>query len=150
MGFFHCRPISPADDFVLTSPTKIEELGDYRTNTETLAWYYCKRCAVRVFAVAGVWEEAHRDLEEWAGVKSGGGQKLQPVLMTKGTTKAKMVNGEQVSEPYHYLSVNAVTLEPSEDIDLRKWHEKGWVFYVGAGNHKGPPRLEKPYEGGMY
>ncbi|KAF2187940.1 hypothetical protein K469DRAFT_704220 [Zopfia rhizophila CBS 207.26] len=32
MGYFHCRPISCSDDFILTSPSTIEELGDYRCN----------------------------------------------------------------------------------------------------------------------
>jgi hypothetical protein len=57
-----------------------------------------------------------------------------------------------VSKSNHYVSVNAVTLEPSEDIDLNKWHENGWVFYVENRFKKDGEkmRLAKPYEGGMY
>ncbi|XPT01243.1 hypothetical protein M3J09_010383 [Ascochyta lentis] len=147
MGFFHCRPISPADDFTLISPTNIEELGDYRVNSKTNGWYFCKKCGVRVFGVGGVWEQVHPDGE---GVDGEGAETLPSVFKTKATTKTRKVDGEEVTEPYYYVSVNAVTLEPSEDIDLRKWHDNGWVFYVDTRNHTGGPRLAKPYEGGMY
>lgn len=142
MGFFHCRPISPADDFELISPTNIEELGDYRTQTETNGWYFCKKCGVRVFGVGAVWARVQ--------VPAEGDEEERTVLRTRPTTKKKIVDGEEVDAPYHYVSVNAVTLEPSEDIDLRKWHEEGWVCYVDARGRKGQSRPAEPYEGGMY
>ncbi|KAJ8112422.1 hypothetical protein OPT61_g5204 [Boeremia exigua] len=144
MGFFHCRPISPEDDFILTSPANIEELGDYRVFSETNGWYFCKKCGVRVFGVGGVWESKHIDVEQWANGKHEGEEKSQLVMMTKPTTKKRVRDGKEVAEAYHYLSVNAVTLEPSEDIDLRMWHEKGWVLYMDCRERTGPPRLEKP------
>ena len=60
--------------------------------------------------------------------------------------------GKEVSKPNHYISVNAVTLEPSEDIDLRKWQQNGWVFYVENRLKKNGTqmRLADPFEGGVY
>lgn len=150
MGFFHCRPISPDNDFILISPTNLEELGDYRVFSKKNGWYFCKQCGVRVFGVAGVWESTHVNVEQWASGKSDGTGNTQSVMMSRPTTRTREVDGKEVTEPYHYLSVNAVTLEPSEDIDLRMWHEKGWVGYVDCRDRKGPPRTEQPYEGGMY
>lgn len=113
-------------------------------------WYFCKKCGVRVFGVAGVWEPMHVDVEQWASGKSEGGEKPQLVMRSTPTTRAREVDGKEVTEPYHYLSVNAVTLEPSEEIDLRMWHEKKWVGYMDCREFKGKPNVEKPHEGGMY
>ena len=150
MGFFHCRPISPEEDFILISPTNLQELGDYRVFSKTNGWYFCKKCGVRVFGVAGEWEPMHTDVKQWAGVEREGEEKLDLVVRSKPTTRTRVVGAEEVTEAYHYVSVNAVTLEPSEEIDLRMWHEKGWIMYMDCRDRKGQPRLEKPYEGGMY
>ena len=150
MGFFHCRPISPEEDFILISPTNLEELGDYRAFSKTNGWYFCKKCGVRVFGVAGKWEQTDINVEQWAGSKDTGEGKQQPVLKTRSTTRTRNVSGEEITETYQYVSVNAVTLEPSEDIDLRMWYEKGWVLYMDCRDRKGQPRPAKPYEGGMY
>lgn len=150
MGFFHCRPISPEEDFVLVSPTNLEELGDYRVYSKTNGWYFCKKCGVRVFGIGAKWEPVVIDLASWAGEKSEGGEKTQLVLKTAPTTKTRVVNGEEVTKPYHYVSVNAVTLEPGEDVDLRMWHEKGWIIYVDCRARTGAPHFGRPYEGGMY
>ncbi|KAH6629465.1 hypothetical protein C7974DRAFT_394548 [Boeremia exigua] len=149
MGFFHCRPINPENDFILISPTNIDELGDYRVFSKTNGWYFCKRCGVRVFGVGGVWESKQIDVEHWAGEKREE-EKSQLVLTSKPTTKTKVVDGKDVTEPYHYVSVNAVTLEPSEDIDLRMWREKEWLLYIDTREGTGKPRSDKPHEGGMY
>ena len=55
-------------------------------------------------------------------------------------------------KPHHYLSVNAVTLEPSTEIDLKKWHENGWVYYVENLEKKNGTQVQvgKPFFGGMY
>jgi hypothetical protein len=150
MGFFHCRPISPKDDFTLTSPINIDDVGVYRTNTETSGWYFCRKCGVHVFGVAGVWQQSVPLVEGSEWDENGEKKVVRPVFRTMPTTRTKMVDGKETTEPYHYVSVNAVTLEPSEDIDLKKWHENGWVFYVDSKDHKGPPRPGKPHEGGMY
>jgi hypothetical protein len=141
MGYFHLRPINPTEDYILTSPSP-EELGDYRCFEKKHGWYFCKECGVRVLGLGGSWEQVDLDVEKWAGTKKEGQEeKLQTVWKTKGPSEAK---------PY-YLSVNAVTLEPGEDTDLRKWHEDGWIFYVETRRMDGTPaRLGEPHEGGMY
>ena len=83
MGYFHCRPIHPAEDFILTSPATIEELGDYRTRTKKIGFYFCKNCGVRVVGVQGEWEQVELDVENWAGAKrDGDAEKLQKVWKT--------------------------------------------------------------------
>ena len=153
MGLFHCRPITPSEDFILTSPATIEELGDYRTNSKKHSWYFCKQCGVRFVALGGEWEQVDMDVEQWACTKSSSDKEdLRKVWKTKGITSTTEEDGKTVTKPLHYLSVNAVTLEPSEDIDLRKWHENGWVFYVQSLKKETGSRLRlnEPYWGGMY
>jgi hypothetical protein len=74
------------------------------------------------------------------------------LVIYEGYTWLTSQPGKEVSKPNHYVSVNAVTLEPSGDIDLNKWHDNGWVFYVEnrfkIGGEK--MRLAEPFEGGMY
>ncbi|KAF2849793.1 hypothetical protein T440DRAFT_508593 [Plenodomus tracheiphilus IPT5] len=152
MGLFHCRPIDPATDFILTSPSP-SELGDYRTGVKKNGWYYCKTCGVRVFGMGGEWEQVELDVEHWSGrTQEPGKDKAQKVWRTKGKTITETVNGEEKERFYHYLSVNAVTLEPGEEVDLNMWHEKGWVFYVGNLEkvNGSKMRVEKPFRGGMY
>jgi hypothetical protein len=142
MGYFHLRLIDPTEHYILTSPADIKELGDYRCFEKKHGWYFCKTCGVRVLGLGGVWEQLELDVREWAGTKKEGEEeKLQKVWKTKGA---------DVGKPY-YLSVNAVTLEPSEDVDLRKWHDNGWIFYVESRRKDGTPlRFGEPHEGGMY
>ncbi|KAL1651710.1 hypothetical protein SLS61_005373 [Didymella pomorum] len=151
MGFFHCRPIDPQEDFILISPANLDELGDYRAFSKTQGWYFCKSCGVRVFGVAAEWEKVDIDVEKWAERKSSEEEgKFQPVLKTKATTRTRTVDGKEVTKDYHYVSINAVTLEPGDEIDLRMWHEKGWLLYVDCRSRTEGPRLGKPHEGGMY
>ena len=91
------------------------------------------------------------DVEEWAGTKEKGAErKVQKVWKSNGEPRVFEVDGKRI-ERRPYLSVNAVTLEPSEEIDLRKWHEKGWISYVETRRNDGTPnRLGEPHEGGMY
>jgi len=150
MGLFHLRPINPTSDYILTSPTNIDHLGEYRCFAKKHGWYFCKTCGVRVLGLGGEWEQVELDVGEWAGTKKEGDEeKLEKVWRTKGKQGTKEVDGTTVKKPY-YLSVNAVTLEPSEEIDLRKWHEKGWIFYVETRRQDGTPIGMKPHEGGMY
>lgn len=150
MGFFHVRPISPAEDYILTSPSNIDVLGDYRCFAKKHGWYFCKQCGVRVLGLGGSWEQIELDVDKWAGTKKAGEEeKLQKVWKTKGESRVVEQGGKKITRPF-YLSVNAVTLEPNEDIDLRKWHEKGWIFYVETRRQDGTPMGMKPHEGGMY
>jgi hypothetical protein len=151
-SFFHCRPISITDDFILTSPSTIEELGEYRCFSKKTAWHFCKACGVNVFAMAGKWEQVELDIGEWSGEGKGKGEvkKVWRSLSDDFTTE---VDGKEQKKPYHYLSVNATTLEQAEGLDLREWHEKGWMFYINSRDRTpGQPymRPTKPYEGGMY
>lgn len=157
MGMFHCRPINITDDFIMTSPSTIEELGDYRCFSKKIGWYFCKNCGVRVFGMGGEWEQVELDVEKWAGKESDG--KLQkawrsnPYPMEKYT--ATGLDGK-TTRPLHYLSVNAVTLEGGEGgVDLKEWHENGWVFYVNSRDREKTPmkskmRFGEPHDMGMY
>lgn len=92
--------------------------------------------------MGGSWEQVELDVEQWASTTKGSEKEnLQTVWKTTGPSEMK---------PY-YLSVNAVTLEPSEDTDLRKWHENGWISYCESRRDDGTPtRFGRPHEGGMY
>lgn len=151
MGMFHLRPINPTEDYILTSPATIEELGDYRCYAKKHGWYFCKTCGVRIVGLGGSWEQVELDVKKWAGTKEEGDEeKLQKVWKTKGDSLTTEMQGKEVTRPY-YLSVNAVTLEPSEDIDWRKWHEKGWIFYVENLRDDGAKwKISEPHAGGMY
>jgi hypothetical protein len=60
MGYFHCRPVDPANDYILTSPDP-EQLGDYRCFEKKHGWIFCKKCGVRVLGLGGSWEYVHVD-----------------------------------------------------------------------------------------
>ena len=150
MGLFHLRPINPAEDYILTSPANIDELGEYRCNAKKHGWYFCKTCGVRILGLGGEWEQVELDVKKWKGVKGEDeADDVQKVWRTNGESQMEDVGGKKVAKPF-YLSVNAVTLEPSEDIDLRMWHEKGWIFYVECRREDGTPKGFKPHEGVMY
>jgi hypothetical protein len=140
MGFFHLRVASPPDDFLLLSPHP-SELGDYRCFEKKHGWYFCKSCGVRTFGLGGEWVETEVDVEKWSG-KEGGEGKTQTAWKTKAKGDG---NG------YYYLSINAVTLDAGQEgLDLREWHEKGWVRYLDILAEKGEPRFGRPHVGGMY
>jgi hypothetical protein len=149
MGYFHCRPTDPVDNFILTSPTNPADFGNYQCSRKVTSWYFCKTCGVRVVAMKGTWEEIEVDVEKWAGTKKEGEQDtLQKVWKPVFVPAEKQVENKMNE---NYLSVNAVTLEYSEDTDLVKWHEKGWVAYVESRRKDGTPtRVGEPHEGGMY
>lgn len=49
-----------------------------------------------------------------------------------------------------YFSVNAHTLDAGQEgLDLREWHERGWIVYLDV-TIEGKPRFGKPHDGGMY
>lgn len=154
MGFFHCRPINIPEDFILTSPSLIEELGDYRVFSKKQGWYFCKTCGTRVFGMGGKWEQVEVDVAEWEGKGAESKGKEKVWISKPDGTRIRVIDGKEVEVPRHYLSVNAVTLDTAVEggVDLREWHEKGWVFYVenrektGSGNM----RLDKPFPGGMF
>ncbi|KAH7128566.1 hypothetical protein B0J11DRAFT_525274 [Dendryphion nanum] len=151
MGFFHCRPINPGEDFILTAPSP-SELGEYRCFDKRIGWYFCKNCGVRTFAMGGNWEEAELDVEKWAG-KDSKAETMKVWKATAGESFKRVVDGKEIIKPLHYLSVNAVTLNGGEGgVDLREWHDKKWVFYVENLERKNGTlmRIDEPYPGGLY
>jgi hypothetical protein len=94
----------------------------------------------------GTWAEIELDVEEWAGTKKEGEQEsVQKVWKPIFESKDGKDNERC------YLSVNAVTLELTEDTDLRKWHERGWIAYLERRRKDGTPtRFGEPHEGGTY
>ncbi|KAF2730989.1 hypothetical protein EJ04DRAFT_514901 [Polyplosphaeria fusca] len=148
MGFFHCRPISLTEDFIVTSPADIKDVGDYRCFRKVNGWYFCKKCGVRTFGVGGAWEQEELDVEKWAGRESDG--KTQTVWKTKPIWyKGPDMKGNQEEREVHYVSVNAVTLETGEGgVDLRKWHEDGYLIYVDCRDFSEPSMT--PHAQGMY
>ncbi|KAF2258200.1 hypothetical protein CC78DRAFT_622016 [Lojkania enalia] len=143
MAMFHCRVANPATDFILTSPSAIEEMGEYRTAEKVIGWYFCKNCGVRVFGVGGGWVQREIDGGEWGEAADEGVRKT--VWATEeGPLIKRVFDGKEIEMPLHYVSVNAVTLE---GVDLREWHEKGWMFYVDRRFDSKPGfRWEGPYE----
>lgn len=147
MGMFHCRPINLTEDFILTTPAP-SELGDYRVYDKKIGWFFCKSCGVRTFGLGGAWEETEINVDEWAG-RERTEEGTEKVWKTKGALlQATSDSGEKITRDMHYVSVNAVTLE---GVDLREWHEKGWIFYVDSlQSPREDPRYGKPHVGGMY
>lgn len=143
----HCRPSDLGNDFIVTSPAKIEDAGEYRCFSEKIGWYFCKRCGVRTFGMGGDWVREEIDIAKWAGREGGDGQ-LQEVLKTTPVTgDAKAFDGSRL----HYVSVNGVTLE---GIDLVEAHDQGWIYYINQkGREEGKTaemRFKEPYKGGCY
>ena len=134
MGFFHVRvPFAPTD-FSLLSPLKpLEELGDYRCYDKKTHWLFCKTCAVRCFAFIGEGEIVERDVD---------GSKVE-------VWKPKREGWEEGKGCY--LSVNAHTLDVGQEgLDLREWHEKGWIHYLDCLDEKEDDQWGKPHRGGCY
>ena len=105
---------------------------------------------MRTFGANGRWEQEEVDVEKWAGRGDSGG-KLQKVWKTTPQDlEIEDSDGNKITKTFGYLSVNAVTLEGGEGgVDLRAWHENGWVYYVDSREHSGGPQL-KPFYCGMY
>lgn len=105
---------------------------------------------MRPFGLSGEWEELEVDVGKWKGGDSGEG-KTQTVWRTKESETMKEENGNQVLKKHHYVSVNAVTLDAGQEgLDLREWHEKGWVLYLDCLNETEESRFGRPHVGGMY
>lgn len=147
MGMFHCRPSDLANDFIVTSPTDISQVGEYRCFTEKIGWYFCKRCGVRTFGMGGEWVPTELDVAKWAGNEEEE-TKMQNVFKTEPVKSGAMgYDGSRL----HYVSVNGTTLD---GIDLIDVHDKGWVYYIENkyrkdGENPGM-RFKEPWKGGMY
>jgi hypothetical protein len=136
MSFFHVRLPDAVNDFRLLSPLDPKkDLSDYTCFGARIHWYFCPNCGVRCFAFMGegvvkeVEGEGEEKVKYW-GAKEG---------WVEGTE-----NGS-------YLSVNAATLEAGQEgLDLREWHEEGWIAYLDELDEVEGNRLQKPHRGGMY
>ncbi|PVI01156.1 hypothetical protein DM02DRAFT_561966 [Periconia macrospinosa] len=147
LGMFHTRPKDPANDFILTSPSTIEELGIYNAFGGKNQWYFCKKCGVHAFGVGAEWISTELDVEKWAAGEEGGNN-TQKVWKT---AELDYVNPKYPGKKAHYVSANAITLE---EVDLIEWHDKGWIMYIDnrnpTTNSFQSTRYGKPYPGGCY
>ena len=90
-------------------------------------------------------ESVDIDLEAWLGKESEG--KMTKVWRPK---KEGWNEDWDEGEVGTYLGIFANSLEPrQEGLDLREWHEKGWVVYLDQREGKERPR-KAPFEGGLY
>jgi hypothetical protein len=147
MGMFHCRPGDSANDFIVTSPANIEDVGEYRCFSEKIGWYFCKRCGVRTFGVGGEWAPEEVDVAKWAGGEEGQGQSQKVFKTIPSSSGALGYDGKKL----HYVSVNGTTLD---GIDLVDVYDQGWVYYI-ENKHKregeNPQmRFKEPFKGGYY
>ncbi|KAF2503350.1 hypothetical protein BU16DRAFT_569191 [Lophium mytilinum] len=145
-NFFHVRPQSSPDDFVLLAPTNPFDdpadggLADYQCFAKFTHWFFCPKCGVRCFTFGGESELAEIDLGEWSGGEKEG--KLTKVWRVK---KEGWKEGDT-----SYLSINATSLDArQEGLDLREWHDKGWIVYLDMLDEEKENEMA-PFEGGMY
>lgn len=115
-----------------------EGLKEYKCNAGKTSWYFCRECGVRCFAVcAEKMEVAEVELPS-----RGQGVKVWRIAR-EGFDEGKGGSG--------YFSLNAVTLEAGQEgVDLRVWHENGWVAYCDSLDDEGEWTFERPHRGGMY
>ena len=135
MGLFHVRLMDAPNDFLLLSPLNPEQGGltDYTCFARKNHFYFCPTCGVRCFAFSGESEVREVEID---------GNKQQ-VWTPKRAGWNEPGTG--------YLSVNGITLEPGQEgLNLKEWHEKGWIQYLDMKNHELEDRLGEPHEGGIY
>lgn len=87
-------------------------------------------------------ERVDIDLEKWLGKESEG----------KMTTVWRPKKEGWQEERTAGLRVNAISLDAGQEgLDLREWHDKGWIAYFdGLNDDKDSARKGTPYPGGMY
>lgn len=134
MGIFHLRvPFAPTDFFLLAPLDPESSLGDYTCSDGAIHFTFCKKCGVRCFAFTGEGEVVQREVEGekravWA---------LKEVGYVEGQGR--------------YLTINAQTLEAGQEgLDLREWHEQGWICYLDCLDESEEARYGLPHRGGMY
>ncbi|KAF2110114.1 DUF636 domain-containing protein [Lophiotrema nucula] len=146
-GSFSVRLANAPTDFVLLAPTDpFKGLSSYQCGDKTSHWFFCTICGVRclTFAVdANNSEIVDIDLEEWLGKESKG-------KSTK-VWRPKQEGWDEQKFETSYLSVNATSLDAGQEgLDLREWHEKGWIVYLDCLDYKEENRLGRPCRGGQY
>jgi hypothetical protein len=141
MGIFHLRLRDAPNDFYLLSPSDPTIAGSgvasYRCNAMASVWYFCTTCGVRCFTLRGNSEIEEVELE---------GKKVK-------VWKAATEGWREASGPRprpSYFSINAITLDVGQKgLDLRQWHENGWIRYVDSLDGT-VGAWEKPQRGGTY
>jgi hypothetical protein len=131
MGFFHVNPANPKDDFMVLSPLDPDrELGVYTPEGGRHKWFFCPKCGVRCFAVGG----------------NGGGEGEVVAVAS-----SELGLGD---ETMPYVSINGITIDWSEDFDMRVLTEEKRVQYFDDKSEpeakKKDPRWERPHYGGCY
>lgn len=86
------------------------------------------------------------------GVKGANGKIIEGLREVWSPKKEDWAEGKagNVGARYSYLSVNASSLDAGQGLDLREWHEKGWVCYLDVFDCKDENRMGKPFLHGMY
>lgn len=146
MNMFHVHPAHPRDDFMLLSPLDPDrELSIYQCCEEKRKFYFCPKCGVRCFTFTGTGGIDVVDLMElgegYDGDKEEGKREVW---------RAKWDGGKE-SEPY--VSVNATTIDVTEDFDLRVLTEEKRVQYFDGRSEAGEEkevRWDRPHCGGSY
>jgi hypothetical protein len=150
-AYLHLRLDNAASDFLLLSPLDPHKsLGDYRCNTGEFSFFFCKTCGGKCFIFCGPREAAEVSLDEIGLPAAMLGDEVE---VKDG--KIKVWRGKQgvfdESKRMGFLSVNAHTLDAGQEgMNLREWHEKGWIMYVDCLAGKGKAQYGKPHEGGVY
>jgi hypothetical protein len=145
MGFLHLRPPNAPTDFMLLQPkTSVDGhangLAMFRCHGGKLNFTFCAKCGVRCFSYAGEWENADIQLPG------------SEALITVSRPRAVGIEDSQK----RYLSVNMHTMDANQaGLDLREWHERGWIMYWNWLDDDSSIPLEerramKPFPGGVY
>lgn len=122
------------------------KVREYKCNVGKSTWYFCGVCGVRCFTVCADKTETV-DIELPSSVLQGKGDGTEKVkvwrIAKEGFREGKGKSG--------YFSLNAATLEAGQEgLDLRQWHENGWLAYCDSLDNEGPWRFGRPHRGGMY
>jgi hypothetical protein len=153
MSIFHLRLASAPDDFLLLSPLNPQAsdsgMKGYLCNAQKSSWYFCSTCGVRCFTIRGDTENAE------VGLASEVLRNLGLEAKEEGDTQVKVwrpakEGWQEKRGGTSYFSLNATTLnEGQEGLDLRAFHENGWIGYVDSLDRTAADSM-KPHRGGMY
>ncbi|KAH8589258.1 hypothetical protein B0O99DRAFT_523583 [Bisporella sp. PMI_857] len=160
MGIFHIRVPQATEDFALLSPIAKDAapggLLDYKCFEGQTHWYFCSRCGVRCFSFMGEGHITTRAIPDPSTSSTSTASTAAPAPATheqKIWAPSLCLSGDNWQESSGlrcYLSVNATTLDArQEGLDLREWHEKGWIQYLDCLEEVGED-TDVPYPGGMY
>ena len=119
------------------------ELSTYQCHDKKRKFYFCPKCGVRCFTFGDVGETAVVDFTELLGDN-------KELEGKREFWRAKW-DGENDTRPY--VSVNATTIDPREDFDLRVLTEEKRVQYFDGRSEpekEKEARWDRPHYGGSY